>query len=373
MKPGARQGTTLGTAVGAFWDGFTGTSRVGFFAMLVGAALAFAVYFWYFNYSTVSGPAGRYLLNNSDDLEGYATMRSLRLGVDQSHDPLLMILGTSFSAAAFGSDRFVSDRLDGLTGTHWRVANMATASQSPLDAIALIDHALDSNQGETVVIMLGVDAVTGGWTTDALMQYYDEPRIGVRSPWVDEEVARLGHAPRPRYANYFLDNWNFSALRAPRLFVRLFAKGPYEDVYFNRSTMQQEEPLAIEDRREPLIAEQIREAATHDPESNFDMYRMLADHLRDLPSAALVLMQEVPEAGMIERHDLGGIIAEQTVAYKAFAAEIGAYFWAPTVEPSFPREAFYDPYHIGDDRARELLRDDLADFVAKIYEDMTDG
>ncbi|MCB1338168.1 MAG: hypothetical protein KDK10_12195 [Maritimibacter sp.] len=360
-------------ALSAFWDGLTGTSRAGFLAMVVGAALAFGVYVWFFSYATVTGPMGRYLLNYSDDLEAYATMRSLRLGVDPSHDPLLMILGTSFSASAFGSDEFVSDKLDALTSTHWRVANMATASQSPLDAIALIDHALESNIGEPVVVLLGVDAVTGGWTTEELMQYYDAPRIGVRSPWVDAEVERLGHAPLPRSSIYFLDNWNFSALRAPRLFVRLFLKGPYEDVYFNRSTRQHEEPLPIDARNEPLIAGEIRAVAAEDPQSNLDMYRMLADHLSQLPAARLILMQEVPEAGFLERHDLGGLIAEQTRAYQAFAEEIGASFWAPTAEPSFPREAFYDAYHIGDAPTREALRDDLAAFVAQVYEDMADG
>ena len=48
-------------------------------------------------------------------------------------------------------------------------------------------------------------------------------------------------------------------------------------------------------------------------------------------------------------------------------------FWAPTAEPSFPREAFYDAYHIGDAPTREALRDDLAAFVAQVYEDMADG
>ena len=360
----------LARMIEAFFEGFIGTSRAAFWAMMVGFAIGAAIYLWFFRYDTLTGPAGQYLLKFRDDFEAQATLRALDLEKDPAEGPVLLILGTSYTATIFGPDRGMEERLNAATGEEWRVANMATPDQNPLEAMALIDRALANTGDVPIVVLFGAPVVQAGWPDEDIIQFYDAPRIGVRSEWADDEIVQLGHEAKPVTSLFVLDNFNFAALRAPRLFPRLLVRGPYRHLDYNR--WNDYGVIPIEDRHEPDVAEEIRNMAAATDAATPQIYRSILARLGKFPRVEAIFMQEIPEPGIQERFGLADLIVAETAKYEAFTADVGADFWAPTIAPDFPQGAFVDTFHIGDAAAIDEIKNGLVQRVADLREAMND-
>ena len=92
MKAAENPGVTFRNVAGEFLAGIVETSRAAFYAMLVGALSMIAFLFWFFSYSTIGGPYGKYLPTYTNDFYGYATYRAIQLGQVEDDRPLLLVL-----------------------------------------------------------------------------------------------------------------------------------------------------------------------------------------------------------------------------------------------------------------------------------------
>ena len=356
----------------AFLDGFVESSRAAFFAMLAGMGLMIALAAWYFSYATLSGPSGAYLARSSADVDGHATYRALQLGGQVDNRPTVLILGSSVSASAFAFEDLTAEAISNETGQDWRVGLLTTALQSPVDQFALIETALQSADRKTqpVVIVLGVDVTLNGWTPEKILEIDSEPRLGIRSDWADDEIARLGGTPRPRSSFYIAENWRFFIVNGGKAMMRFLTRTaavPRLDIF------APDENLPRNQRDGDLIANQIRTSFKPDNDGILESLRVLSDHLDSFDNARLILLHELPSPDLVKDAQLEDIIAAERARYIDFAQEIGAQYWSPFTELNIPAEAFHDSYHIGQAVTQQRLRAALARQIADLTRDGNDG
>ena len=360
---------TLEGAVRSFVSGAIGPSRAGFFGMLAGIAVMFAVICWFFNYDTLSGPNGAYVSRSSADSDGAATFRALQVGRSGETRPLLIILGSSITASAFASEQLLQTELSQTTGMAWQVAMLTTALQSPVDQINLIQTALGSepHNRSHVLILLGADVIHTGWNNEQILEVENEPRLGIRSDWADAEIALLGGTPRPRSDFFLAENTRFFTVNGAAALLRLMVRraAPRKFDFYAPAGF-----LPDADRKSQLIADQMRASLALKGSGFLPVIQRLNNKLEQQGVAELILMQEHPSPALLEQQKLSEAVEAEMSTYEQFAEENGLKFW-PIFQDLPLSEAHYsDDLHIGDAdiqaKFRAALVDNVSDLIGKI-------
>ena len=364
-KRKAKQSSVLSMATSAFIDGLIKPSLVGFWAMLVGLAIMLGLTFSAFSYAGIKGHAGPFLARSSLDSSGLATHKALQISQCEKDRPILVVLGTSIIASALASEAALKTSIQKNTGESWCVAILATALQSPVDQITLIETTLGSlkQADRRAVIVLGIDVSTTGWSTEQILKYDSEPRLGLRSDWADAEIRRLGGDVRSRSSSYIIENERFFVANAPKTLLRFIARRPAQrrfDLYTS------EQPTPVAERKRALITEQILAAHGADDPGYLSVLNSLAEHLKAAPMVNLALVHELPSPGLVKEAGFEELVAKERAAYVEFSDSIGADFLPLFEDGSVNAQAYYDDFHIGLEQTRQQLIQRVTDHVAQV-------
>lgn len=349
----------------AFFQGFTTPSRDAFWAMIPGFVLMSAIVAWFFSYATLSSPTGAFLARSEKDSYGIASHHALKLGQQQDTRPLLVVMGSSVTSNAMGSDVALQEAVQKATGAEWQVALLATALQGPLEQIAMLETILSAPAAKErrIVAVLGVEPTVNFWNAQKVVELEEEVRMGLRSDWADAELVALGGTPKSRSGIYIVENWRFFLANGTRSIMRLAsgrAAVPDYDFY------APPESLPANERKRDEIIEIMR--TSHDPNSSgvLDSLSRLVDRLESYPNLQLVLLQEWPSPELIAQGELMDLLHSEADRYDAFAKENQVGFWRVFEENKVPAGAFYDDLHIGDRGAQDLLVKCVADKLAAL-------
>ena len=357
-------------ALGEFWTGFSEPSRLAALTLVAAFAVSVAGAFLYFSPRTLAGPLGDYLPRSAQDAEGFVTVDALRLGAEVTERPLLLVLGPSTLAQAFGEPREVDAALAGAPGGPWKTHMLVTPLQSPFDQIALLETALaDRPRGAPpVVVALGMGIQRLAWSPERLIDMEAQGRIGLRSDQVDSEMERIGATPRPRYGSYLLDNYRFVLVNATEALARLALARPARRQV---AAYDSGDVVADADRaRETLTARLLEGPRNRD--YFFGLHARLAARLAQIPGVSLVLIEERLSPALLEAEGLAALDFSGQTEFAAFAARIGAQYWPVMSDARLVAAEYHDDLHVRSgppqDRVRAAFADRFAPYAARLTE-----
>lgn len=364
-KSGGKARPGLRAILQAFFEGFTSPSRIAFWAMLAGFLVNVFVAAWFFRYETLGSPAGAYLARSFKDSYAIATHRALALAQDTDTRPLLIVLGSSVTSSAFASETRIKAAVDAATGRDWKVAMLTTSLQGPLEQVALLDVALgnEAMRKREITVLLGVEAASGYWSRNLILDMSASVRLGLRSDWADAELARIGGTPLPRSSFYPIENREFIAINGGRAMMRLLSRTPVTPRHdYHAPATYRPTEARMNERR--IIADEIRKAQANEDGEYLEILRNLAIRLSANRGLRLVLLPERPSPELVVTERLGGILAEEAAHYTLLAEDLGALCWQMFGTENIPQSAFHDDLHIGDPATQDRLAAALGSFLA---------
>jgi hypothetical protein len=352
-----------------FWVGFIELSKTSFVSLVIAAMLTFSVMVWLFSPTTLASPNGSYAARVPKDAEAFATVEAIRLANQAQERPRLLLLGASTTAQSLGDPRMLADELRKYPGAGaWDIHMLATPLQSRLDQLTLIETALSSRKIDDppVVIAIGIAVYRLGFPRDRLIELEQTARLGIRSDWADEELAKLGAEPRRRSNFYFVENFQFVVKNLPVAFLRFILRDPAERLI---AAYSEGPVLPIVYRPRELTRSQI-EWGQSDLDSYLEFWKRLHDRLDEMPNVYLMFMDErlspdfLSESGSLE---LSNQINER---FRAGVSKFGSVFLETMKHAEFSPSDYHDDYHINNGepqkRERAAFAKDFAVFAQKV-------
>jgi hypothetical protein len=320
---------------------------------------------WFFTPPVLAGHLGRYLARSQQDTEAQATWRVLQLAHHPPDQPRLLILGSSITANAIGSERGMETALRDATGQDWSVSLLTTPLQTPLDEMTLVEAALGPPPGprKPVVIAIELSLERDHASLARMLELEDTGRLGVRSSWADATVRELGGKPRRTTGIYLIDNLPFIARNGQVALTRLLLDRPAPR---RLAVFAPPSPLSDAERpRQRLLTELRRPLPRQLPD--YSVLARLMERLRAYPAVHVVFLAADPSPDFIAWGRLQEAAVESRQREYAMAVRHGAEFWPIFGEARLPADVFYDDLHIGapiaQAKVRSLVADHLASYV----------
>jgi hypothetical protein len=336
--------------LGALWAGFSQPSALAFRVFVLAFAASLALCVWFFSETTLAGPMGRYLPRSPLDAEGFATVEALRAGHTAPNRPRLFVLGTSTVGQAIGAGQEVHDQILAQTGQDWEIILMTTPLQSPLDAFALLDRALESQGADSppALVVLGTGVLRLRWDAAQMLEFAAMPRLGLRSDWHDAELALLGGTPAPRHQGYpgiyLWDNLPFVLINGSESLLRLATLRPARRVV-DQYALRGLTPQTRQKIRDTIGIE-IRTAV----QTGIPAYLAQLERLRALldtrPGTRLILIEEPLSPGLIASQDLVPAQTALTAELMPFLRRHAMAYWAMRDEAALMDDDYFDDLHI---------------------------
>jgi len=355
----------------ACWDRrfdefIAGLTEFSWLSFAVAATLALAgigLAGWFFSYDTLSGPAGRFLAGSARDAESHATWKALSLSRRPSTKPLLVVLGSSITATAYADEEALATELKNATGQEWDVAILATALQSALDQLTLLEAVLGQAPGPAtpVVIAIGTSPMRDGYAAREILAREELGRLGLRSGWADAVVRARGATPRPRNGWYLRDN-DLYVVNNARMALMRFLTGKAAPRNF-ASLAPPAPPPGGAKRRANLARRIIASKISPDP-FNAGIQRDLAARLAAYPSARLVYIDEGINPSFLAADGLTGFDTDYRAHFASQASAMNVPFWQISREVGASSQDFVDELHIRSAFVQDSFRKALARRIA---------
>ena len=174
------------------------------------------------------------------------------------------------------------------------------------------------------------------------------PRIGLPSRSLDDELAQRGLAPARPTGDYFLDQYKFLSSRLLPSVEHLLLGPPTPKRYLDLAHATDEE---MDKKLDAYLALQNTFARIYHEyhEENFAVLERIIAGIRSAsPGARIVLLE-----GVWDVRFLAKVKQERyQVAIVEFAERLGVEHWDLSTEVNLDRSAFYSLAHIGDPAAR---------------------
>lgn len=331
-------------ALAEFWAGASEPSRTAAATLVASFATALAFLFWLFSPATLAGPLGAYLPQSRIDTYGYVTVDTLRLARTPQARPRLLILGTSTLVQAFGDGQDLEDMIAEETGAPWEVHVLATASQSPIEQMSILETVLANRRADDppTVVALGVGLWRTTWTTSRTLGPEPLGRLGLRSDWADAERVRLGGRPEPRVGVYLVDNFRFVILNTQMLLRQLAIASPPERIV---ATYALRKPRTGRNRLVPGFTDTLDNAWSEVDDHLTQLERMV-ERIEGMPGVHLVLVEELLSPDVVTLFDLAERKQTLDVAIADIARRYGVPFWQLGPDAGLGPDDFNDDVHI---------------------------
>lgn len=355
--------------LGALWAGFSQPSALAFKVFVLAFSASLALCVWFFSENTLAGPMGRYLPRSPLDAEGFATVEALRSGHTAPTRPRLFVLGTSTVGQAIGAGQEVHDQILAQTGQDWDIILMTTPLQSPLDAFALLDRALESQGADSppALVVLGTGVLRLRWDAAQMLEFAAMPRLGLRSDWHDAELAGLGGTPAPRHGIYLWDNLPFVLINGSESLLRLAALHPAKrvvDQYAQRGLTPQ-----TRQKIRDTIGTEIRAAVQTGIPAYLAQLERLHALLDTRPGTKLILIEEPLSPGLIATQNLAPVRTTLDAALAPFLTRHDMAYWPMRDEAALRDDDYFDDLHIkpgpAQTRAQTALVGHIVTYIEK--------
>lgn len=343
----------------AFWRGFTELSALAFAAMTTTAVITLFGLGWFFTPAILSGPLGDYAARSARDAAAFATVEAVRLANHAQERPRLLFFGTSSIAQAYGDPKAIEKQLeDSNSLLDWDVHMLATPLQTKLDQLTLIETVLANRGAEDppLVIAIGVGIHRLGNNDTKVFELEQMGRLGVRSDWADEALARTGTVPRRRSGVSVLENFRFVVSHAPVVLARLAVMRPAR---YNFASYAVGSPVPVAERYRDATKMRV-ESSRDDPE----YLRFLTDlqtKVAQFPNVYLVLLDDRLSPSFLA--DYGFMTLSDTFyrTFDEYASRFGSVFIPAMQAAGLTADDYHDDYHIKIGKPQELVRRAFAD------------
>src|SRR5262249_44893770 len=147
-----------------------------------------------------------YFINDSDDFYGQETTELLRLQASPSHDPCVILIGSSTMREALSTVEDLEQSLFEETGHRILVHNLPTGGSTHWEARAIVDLLRLRHRG---VALVEVSPGAIARPADFLGQLALDSRLLIEPPAWDEEIRLAGFERPERWGNFFIDHYRF--------------------------------------------------------------------------------------------------------------------------------------------------------------------
>lgn len=327
MKPASEEQSAAPNAWREFWDGLTRPSAGAIIlAFALNVTLFVGLTVWV-DVSFFQSDFAWYLATRDLDLDVYTTVDAMRMSQRQSDDPLVVVLGASATIDSVDGE-LLERSLHEITQRDHTVYKLTTGGQDLWDSMMLAGAIPRGSRG-----IVAIATPPGRFVTDrkTLESLGISPRIGLPSPWLDEELEHYGLEPPNRTGIYVIDQDKFLCARVPFL-LRNLVMGPIP-----RSEMPTigRDPISEEKwkLRTPPLIKGLSVWPTN-IEDNLQVLARLIRHLRETTEVTVLLIEPpvsprlLREPGMDElfsrhRQRLQLFSEEQDCPYVDISNEIG--------------------------------------------------
>jgi hypothetical protein len=327
MKPSSEEQSTTPNAWREFWNGLIQPSAGAIvLAFALNIALFVGLTIWV-DASFFKTDFAWYLATRDLDLDVYTTVDAMRMSQRQSDDPLVVVLGASATIDSVDGE-LLERSLHEITQRNQTVYKLTTGGQDLWDSMMLAGAIPKGSRGIVAIATPPGRFVDGRKTLESLAI---SPRIGVPSPWLDEELGHYGIETPYRTGIYLIDQDKFLCARVPFL-LRNLVTGPIP-----RSEMPTigKEPMSDEkwEERTPPLVKGLNLWPTN-VEDNLQVLARLIAHLRETTEVNVLLIEPpvnprlLREPGMDElfhrhRQRLQAFSASHDLPYVDISEEIG--------------------------------------------------
>jgi hypothetical protein len=342
----------------AFWRGLTLPSAlaltvaIGILIILSGVILAGTERF-------VASPWGGYLAASRIDYETFVTRKLLELTPGASERPLVALVGASVTRSSFGTEPDIEAEVERTTGVAAEALILCTGRQTMLEHVAVIERLIESGRPVEIVLGIGPSRFTN--TPEVLNQVIQQPGLGVRSDWVNEEVLALGLPPNEPMGNYAIDNRHFLLARLqdlPRNLARGLLRGytPTEIQTFWLGRHIEPEEYDWHSRQV------MTRFADYDGafSINLAILERLVERVKAAPQARLILVEHAINPAFLRDYLTPERYNAHVARMHAWAEEKDVTYLTLAADAGLTEDDFYDWAHVSSPEAYARLRGMLA-------------
>lgn len=332
--------------------------------MIVAALLTILAMVCFFSPATFVGENGDFLARSPKDTEAFVTVEAMRLANQAQERPRLLLLGSSTVAQSLGDPRLLENDLENYPDAGaWDVHMLATPLQTRLDQLTIIETALGNRKPDDppMVIAIGIGIHRLGFPRARLIELEQMGRLGVRSDWADEELAKLGAEPRRRSTFYSVENFQFVVKNLPVSFLRLVLRKPAERLIAAYSAGAE---LAVTDRPRELTKAQIV-LGRGGMDSYLKFMEQLHNRLDHLPNVYLVFLDERLSPDFLSETGLLDLSDQLNERFGSGVSDFGSEFIQMMRHAELSSSDYHDDYHIKNGEPQQRVRAAFAhDFAA---------
>lgn len=350
---------------GAFITGLTEFSWLALGLALVLALAGIGLTGHFFSYATLSGPEGRFLAGSAQDAESHSTWKALNLSRRTSHQPLLVVLGSSVTATAYASEPALARELKAATGQDWDVALLATPLQSALDQLTMLEAVLGKPPGPAspVLIVIGTSPMRDGYQAKEILARESLGRLGLRSDWADAIVRAQGAPPRPRNGWYLFDNDRYVVNNARTALLRFLTRRAAPRDF---ASLAPQSPPPDRDKRQANLVRRIIAGQRSPDPFNAGIQKALVARLAAYPATRLAFIDEGLDPAFLANQRLTSPERAYRNRFAAQASAMQVPFWQVSLDVAAPPQAFGDELHIRSGSVQMAFRKVLALRIADL-------
>lgn len=341
--------------VGALWEGATRPSLTAAIGIPMFAFAQLAVLVLFLTPALVARVDAGYLMGSPWDQYGYATAHTIQLEQANSAAPSVVVLGASATRHLFEDHREYAKRLAREVGRPVELHFLVTADQTVWESAAILDHVPERFRG---VVLIGVQPSRLVSEYDQLAELMRWPRLGLRSPSMEEVARARGLEVRPLRGIYFLDNLDFLLARRYAI-LRNVLTGPQAYALHGRRIDTRISPEEKAGQLERIGKRMAIWEAGHD--ENLELLARTIERLAERPDLEVVVF-EAPLHPLVKRTYPDGYARYRRMLEER-VARLGVVYVDLGASAALRAEDFHDMWHLSRGGGRERSEDVLAELL----------
>ncbi|MCB1749634.1 MAG: hypothetical protein KDK06_20850 [Gammaproteobacteria bacterium] len=282
-----------------------------------------------------------------NDFDTFASIRALELRAHRGPAPVVVITGASTTRDVLVSDYLAAEYAARDHGGA-EVFKLTTSRQNLWDSIAMLDNVPAGARG---IALIGISAGLFSAGPERVAENNAQARYAFRSAAYDEEIARLGIAPEPRYGIYLLDNLEFFLARSGPIARNLLHGNapPYSERIVGRDARVAPEQW---DSIGHMLAERF---AAYDRNVGYGEQALdrALGRLRATTAVEPVLVEAPVNPRFLDEFGQRTLFARHARRMRAFAAARGIRFVDLNEQVDMPPADFFDWAHVANEATVE--------------------
>lgn len=296
------------------------------------------------------GGVGWFASSPQDDY-AFVTARVLDLERQGADRPLVVVLGGSSTRESLTGEDDLEARL-AARGVEVEVVDLTADAQTQIESAALLDRL---PAGATGFVVYGVSANRFTQARAEMETLGSAPRLGFRSPRIDQEIVLAGGTPAPPLPLARLDPWQFWVLRLPVVPLNL-VRGRQIRQQHRYLDLPHAAPGEIRMDWDVELAG-LRENGAYHAEV---LGRTVARLRQERPGMGLALL----DGPWYEAWSPPGYDAAWAERLRSVSEAVGAPVWALDEVAALQPQDFRDPTHLRTVEAQQRYTDAVADRLA---------